>query len=243
MLLQIEHLHKHYGGVRALDDACFSLNVGEVLGLVGDNGAGKSTLLKCITGSELPDGGMLRFNGQTLVSGDPHETRLAGIEMIYQNLNLCGQQSVLSNIFLGRELRLRFIGFETPLIDLRAMERAVKALMSNLNSNIDIRKKTNTLSGGQQQAVAIARALLFQPKLLIMDEPTAALGIKEIAKVLDLIKSLKKQGIAVIIVSHRLADIFAVSDRVILMRHGKICEDKPVSELSLTELTHRILAE
>ena len=241
MLLQIEHLHKYYGNVHALDDVSLALESGTVLGIVGDNGAGKSTLMKCITGSEKPSGGAIFFDNSPLPKGSPHASRQAGIEMIYQNLDLCLQQDVVENIFLGREKRIKVMGVEMPLLDITGMEREARTLIGRLNAEINVRKKAGALSGGQQQAVAIARALLFHPRLLIMDEPTAALGVREVAIVLDLIRALKKQGIAVILVSHRLGDIFEVADRVVLMRHGRLIEDKLIAETSLPELTQKII--
>ncbi|MDD2325447.1 MAG: ATP-binding cassette domain-containing protein [Alphaproteobacteria bacterium] len=241
MLLKIEHLHKNYGSVHALDDVSLSLESGTVLGIVGDNGAGKSTLMKCITGSETASGGSIVLDNSPLPKGNPYASREAGIEMIYQNLGLCLQQDVVENIFLGREKRIKVMGLETPLLDLKGMEREAQTLIGRLNAEINVRKKAGALSGGQQQAVAIARALLFQPRLLIMDEPTAALGVREVAIVLDLIRALKKQGIAVILVSHRLGDIFEVADRIVLMRHGRLIEDKLITETSLSELTQKIL--
>jgi len=241
MLLRVEHLNKHYGGVRALDDVSFIMDTATVLAIAGDNGAGKSTLMKCITGSEIPDSGKIVFNGQLLSFGDPHASRSAGIEMIYQNLDLCSEHDAVTNIFLGRELCMRPFGFRTPILALAEMRKKASSLMASLNIEIDMHKKVGSLSGGQQQAVAIARALLYQPKLLIMDEPTAALGVKETARVLDLIRALKKQGLAVILISHRLADIFEIADRIALMRHGKIVKDVPTRETTLPELTGEIL--
>lgn len=241
MLLQIEHLHKNYGSVHALEDVSLSLESGTVLGIVGDNGAGKSTLMKCITGAETPSSGSIVLDNSPLPKGNPHASRQAGIEMIYQNLDLCLQQNVVENVFLGREKRTKIMGVETPLLDLKKMEQEAQSLIGRMNAEINVRKKAGTLSGGQQQAVAIARALLFQPRLLIMDEPTAALGVREVAIVLELIRSLKKQGIAVILVTHRLRDIFEVADRIVLMRHGKLIEDKLITETSLPELTQKML--
>lgn len=234
--LEVNALNKHYGGVHALKDISFSLNAGTVLGLVGDNGAGKSTLMKCITGAENPDSGYIRFNGYD-VSHKPHDSRMAGIEMIYQDLNLCPQLDVTTNIFLGREIKTA-----TCFLNDRLMQDKAREILERLNADISISTPAGLLSGGQQQAVAIARALLADPKLLIMDEPTAALGVREVEKVLKLIQSLKANGITVIIISHRLTDIFEVADRIILMRRGEIRDDKPVSQTSLQDITEKILA-
>ncbi len=234
--LEIQSINKHYGGVHALKDVSFSLDAGTVLGLVGDNGAGKSTLMKCITGAENPDSGHIRFNDHD-VSHRPHDSRMAGIEMIYQDLNLCPQLNVTTNIFLGREIKTA-----TCFLNDRLMQNKAQEILQRLNADIPINTPAGLLSGGQQQAVAIARSLLAEPKLLIMDEPTAALSVREVEKVLKLIQSLKANGITVVIISHRLSDIFEVADRVILMRRGEIREDKPISQTSLQDITEKMLA-
>lgn len=232
-LLEAKNLQKYYGGVHALKDVSLRIDAGEVVGLVGDNGAGKSTLMKCVTGAERHDGGTITFAGRTLEPGSPHDSRGSGIEMIYQNLNLCPQLDVVSNIFLGRELRKSWLFF----LDGRAMRKKAGEILASLNAEIDPGSVVGKLSGGQQQAVAIARAMTFNPRLVIMDEPTAALGVREVAKVLALIKNLKAQGIAVIIISHRLADIFEVADRIVFMRRGEVREDRPAKDITLSELT------
>lgn len=243
MLLKIENLKKNYEGVQALDGISLSLEAGTVIGLAGDNGAGKSTLMKCITGAEIPDEGCITFNGKVLSPGDPHHSRSAGIEMVYQDLDLYPRQNTVFNIFSGRESLATFGNVRLPFLDKKGMEKTAKSVIEQLNAGIDVRKNVGSLSGGQRQAVAIARSLLCNPRLLIMDEPTAALGVQEVEKVLELIRTLKKQGIAVILVSHRLTDIFDVADRVVLMRHGKFYEDKNIADTSLQELTQKILAK
>lgn len=235
-LLQIENLHKYYGGVHALNNISLSLEAGTVLGLVGDNGAGKSTLMKCITGAERQDNGQINFDGNVIEPGNTTHSRSLGIEMIYQNLNLCPQLDVTSNVFLGREIKGKF------LLNNAKMKKKARDILSNLNAEIDTNSIVNELSGGQQQAIAIARAMAFNPKLIIMDEPTAALGVREVQKVLSLVKNLKKQGITVIIISHRLADIFEVADQIIFMRHGENLEDKSIDELSLQSLTKMLMS-
>lgn len=241
MLLRVEHLEKRYGGVYALNGVSFAMDAGTVLAIVGGNGAGKSTLAQCITGAETPDGGRIVFNQQTIPHGDPHASRTAGIEMIYQHLDLCLEQDVVTNVFLGRERRLRLGRFLTPMLALTEMERKTTSLLAGLNADIVPRKKVGLLSGGQRQVVAIARALLGQPKLLIMDEPTAALGAQETTRVLDLICVLKEKGLAIILISHHVEAIFKVTDRVVLMRHGQIVQETPTQATTPLELTQALL--
>lgn len=242
MLLEINRLTKSYGGVTALNNVSLTVDNSEIIGLVGDNGAGKSTLMKCITGTENADSGTLAFNGTPLKNHSPYISRQMGVEMIYQNLNLCPQQNVTTNLFLGHEIRKSLLGFKTPFLAHSQMEKAAKTILSGLNSDIDVTQKVQFLSGGQQQAVAIARAILFSPKLVIMDEPTASLAVKEIPKVLNIIKNLKKTGITVILISHRLSDIFEVSDRIVFMRRGEIRLDTPANKTSIEDITQKIIA-
>ena len=241
MLLEISNLSKHFGGVRALTDVSLAVEPGTITALLGDNGAGKSTLMRCVTGSEIPDAGTIRFCGNALRAGSPHDSRAAGIEMIYQELDLCPMHDGISNIFLGRESKRTIGGFSLPFLDHRRMAERAQELIDGLNAEIDLRKSVGRLSGGQRQAVVIARALMFQPKLLIMDEPTAALGPKEAARVLDLIKALRQSGIAVVLIAHRLSEVFEVADRAVLMRHGSIAEELQIAKTTLEELSRKML--
>ena len=209
-LLELTGVRKTFGAIEALRGVTFSVEAGSVVGLVGDNGAGKSTLMKTITGVYHPDEGEIRFDGQSLAGKDPGDIRRAGIEMIYQDLALAKMRDVASNIFLGRELTRSVLGVK--LIDSKRMRAEAQTMIARLGARIpSVAQMTGQLSGGQQQSVAIARALTFNPRLVIMDEPTAALAVREVEHVLDLIRTLKGQGIAVILISHRLTDVFSVS--------------------------------
>ncbi len=240
-LLEIRDVHKHFGGVHALRGVSFTVDAGEVVGLVGDNGAGKSTLMKVVTGVYAPDAGEILFAGEAITGLDPGTIRRRGIEMIYQDLALAPQQDVPSNIFLGREPVRRILGL-IPVIDRRATERGAREMLTRLGARVpDIHAEVGLLSGGQQQSVAIARALTFEPRLVIMDEPTAALAVREVEHVLDLIRQLKRQGIGVILISHRLTDVFAVSDRIVTLRQGRVIADEATQRTNMREVVAHIV--
>ena len=223
-LLELDDVTKSFGAVEALRGVTFAVEAGEVVALVGDNGAGKSTLMKTITGIYTPDAAAaIRFDGQDLDAARPGAIRGLGIEMIYQDLALARQQDVASNIFLGPRAGAEAVR-PAHRHDRQAADRGARreAMIERLGARAALGHATGsaTLSGGQQQSVAIARALTFEPKLVIMDEPTAALAVREVEHVLDLIRELKRQGIAVILISHRLTDVFAVSDRIVVAAPG-----------------------
>lgn len=241
-LLELQGVEKHFGAVQALRGVTFAVEPGEVVGLVGDNGAGKSTLMKTITGVHAPSGGTIRFAGQTLGGKDPGEIRRLGIEMIYQDLALAKLQDVASNIFLGREPTRRILGLPIRMIDRERIEREAEAMIRKLGARVpSVRYPVGQLSGGQQQSVAIARALTFDPKLVIMDEPTAALAVREVEHVLELIREMKNQRIAVILISHRLTDVFAVCDRIVALRQGEVVADEPIGRTSMNEVVAHIV--
>jgi len=231
-LLELEDVRKNFGSIEALRGVTFSVEAGSVVGLVGDNGAGKSTLMKAITGVYRPNSGSIRFNGALLADRDPRGIREAGIEMIYQDLALAKMRDVATNIFLGRELTYNVLGLR--LIDYKRMRVEAEAMIAKLGARVkSVTQIAGQLSGGQQQSVAIARALTFNPKLVIMDEPTAALAVREIEHVLELIRTLRAQGIAVILISHRLTDVFAVCDRIVVLRQGAVIADDPTRNTSM----------
>jgi ABC-type sugar transport system ATPase subunit len=241
-LLELAGLEKRFGTVEALRGVTFAVEAGTVVGLVGDNGAGKSTLMKCITGIYRADAGTIRFNGASIDALDPGERRRLGIEMIYQDLALARQQDVASNIFLGREPTRSLLGLSLGTIDRGRIETEATRMIERLGARIPgVRQLVGTLSGGQQQSVAIARALTFEPRLVIMDEPTAALAVREVDHVLDLIRELKRQKIAVILISHRLTDVFAVSDRIVALRQGRVIADEPTAATSMTAVVAHIV--
>jgi ABC-type sugar transport system ATPase subunit len=241
-LLRLVEARKSFGSVEVLRGVSLDFAAGEVVGVVGDNGAGKSTLMKCITGVYRLDSGEIWFDGQRRTVVHPRESRALGIEMIYQDLALAGRQDVASNIFLGREPLWKAPGLPISLIDWNRMERDAEAIIHRLGARIaSVRSRTDRLSGGQRQSVAIARALTFQPRLVIMDEPTAALAVREVTHVLELIRELKRQGIAVILISHRLTDIFEVSDRIVTLRQGEVVAAEAVADTSMNRVVSHIV--
>jgi simple sugar transport system ATP-binding protein len=219
-ILQVESVSKRFGGVHALENVSVDLFPGEVLALAGDNGAGKSTLIKVISGVHHPDEGKIRYNGTEVTFENPQKAREQGIETIYQDLALADNLDVGANVFLGREPMKKVFGL--PILDRKKMRKdaadAIRVLDIRIN-RFDL--PLRSMSGGQRQAVAIGRAIHWNAKVLIMDEPTAALGVPEQRKVIALIKSLKQSGVGVIFISHNLIDIFAVSDRIVVLRRGK----------------------
>ena len=239
-LLQLTDVRKNFGTIEALRGITFNVEAGSAVALVGDNGAGKSTLMKTITGVHRPDSGAILFDGAPLDKADPGAIRERGIEMIYQDLALARMRDVATNIFLGRERTRNVLGVR--LIDHKRMESEAAAMIQKLGARIaSVRQVAGLLSGGQQQSVAIARALTFNPKLVIMDEPTAALAVREIEHVLDLIRTLKAQGIAIILISHRLTDVFAVCDRIVVLRQGQVIADDRTVDTSMNAVVSHIV--
>lgn len=220
-IVEMRNIKKNFGGVQALRGVDLVLRQNEVLGLVGDNAAGKSTLMKVLSGAYVPDEGEILIEGKKVHIANPWNARLLGIEMVYQDLALADNLDVAANVFLGRELVSTKLG-PISVMDKHRMEQETQRLMDRLKIDIpSVRSNVERLSGGQRQAIAIARATAFNTKVTIMDEPTAALSVAAIAKVLDLVRELKAQGNSIIIISHRLEDIYHVSDRMIVMRQGR----------------------
>ncbi|MDP1702949.1 MAG: ATP-binding cassette domain-containing protein [Aestuariivirga sp.] len=223
-LLMARGLVKRYGRVTALDNADFDLYPGEILGVIGDNGAGKSTLIKAICGAVLPDEGEIKLDGKTLHFKSPMEARDAGIETVYQNLALSPALSIADNMFLGRERRKPgILGSFFRLLDRSAMEKLSRDKLTELGllTIQNIGQAVETLSGGQRQGVAVARAAAFGSKVIIMDEPTAALGVKESRRVLELILDVKRRGLPIVLISHNMPQVFEVADRIHIHRLGK----------------------
>jgi len=241
-LVEMRGIAKHFGAVEALRGVDLTLRSGEVLGLVGDNAAGKSTLMKILTGVHRPDAGAIVFDGHPVVFHSPRDSRALGIEMIYQNLALAQNLDVVANVFLGRELTRRAIPRVLEWLDEGRMEHETGEILERLKIRMDsVRAPVATLSGGQQQAVAIARAVSFNARVVIMDEPTASLAVKEVGKVLDLIGQLRSRGVAVILISHRLQDVFTVADRVMVLRGGRSVLDTAIGATSMDEVVKHIV--
>lgn len=234
-LLEVSNITKHFGAIEALRGISFKLNPGEVLGLMGDNGAGKSTAVKIIAGNFPPTSGSVQLDGKPLRLDSPLAARAAGIEVVYQNLALCDNLTAAQNVFLGRELTRRVGPFRVT--DGRAMEREAAALFAQIKSETRAADPVRRMSGGQRQAVAIARAIRSKAKLIVLDEPTAAISVRQVAEVLSLIKRLRDQGVAVILISHRMPDIFEVCQRVVVLRRGLKVADKPIENTSPHEIT------
>ncbi len=230
-ILTARGLVKRYGRVTALDRADFDLYPNEVLGVIGDNGAGKSTLIKAICGAVVPDEGEIQLEGKVLQFKSPMDARLAGIETVYQNLALSPALSISDNMFLGREVRKPGVmGSVFRMLDRKAMEKHAREKLSELGLMTiqNIGQAVETLSGGQRQGVAVARAAAFGTKVLIMDEPTAALGVKESRRVLELILDVKRRGLPIVLISHNMPHVFEVSDRIHIHRLGsRLCTIRP----------------
>lgn len=236
LILSTSGITKHFGGIHALTNVDFELFKGEILGLVGDNGAGKSTLLKIFTGAYRPDDGAIYFEGRPAALRNPHDSRELGIEMVYQDLALCHRLDIASNLFLGRELYRSMGGLLYFLRRKKMQEMAVETLKGLKIDITNPREIVDNLSGGQQQAVAIGKAIRFGPKVVLMDEPTANLAVREAEKVLELMVKLKNEGIAIVFVTHRLKDIFDVADRVFVLRGGQKVDCLATNELDQEEL-------
>ncbi len=239
-LLRARGISKRFGAVQALREVDVDLYPAEVLGLVGDNGAGKSTLIKILSGVYVPDSGTLELEGRPVRFTSPREARAAGIETIYQDLALCENLDVAGNIFLGRELGHGW----GPLRVLArtAMEEAAAQVLKRLEIHLpSVRTLVRHLSGGQRQAVAISRAVYWDARIVIMDEPTAALGVRERARVLELVRRLREQGKSVIIISHSLPDIFAVCDRIVVLRRGVKVGERRTEETTEEEIVRMMV--
>jgi ABC-type sugar transport system ATPase subunit len=240
-VVEMRNIRKHFGAVQALRGIDLVLRHNEVLGLIGDNAAGKSTLMKVLSGAYIPDEGEIFIEGERAHISSPMDARRLGIEMVYQDYALANNLDIAANVFLGREVVSMKVG-PIGVMDYRQMEQETKSLLSRLKIDIpSVRQKVERLSGGQRQAVAIARATAFDAKVIIMDEPTAALSVAAIDKVLDLIRELKSQGASIIIISHRLEDVYQVSDRMIVMRQGRKVSDTPVAG-DIHEFRERVVA-
>jgi simple sugar transport system ATP-binding protein len=235
-LVEMRGISKAFGAIQALKDVDLRLLPGEILGLVGDNSAGKSTLMKILSGAYQRDSGDVQIEGQPTHFRNPQDSRGRGIEMIYQDFALCGNMDIASNMFLGRWPRRGLF------VDRRRMEEEASVVLKKLKVDVaSVRLKVETLSGGRQQSVAIARAIVSNPKVVILDEPTANLSVTATAQLLDTMLELKSHGVAQIIISHRLNDIFAVGDRVMVLKRGRLVGDRVIKQTSEDEVLGMIV--
>jgi len=222
VLVGVRNLVKHYGGLRALDDVSLDIRQGEILALVGDNGAGKSTLIKALSGALQPDDGEILIDGRPVSLKSPRDATAVGIETVHQSLGLIDTLDVSQNVFLGREITRKVLGFLTQL-DQPEMRRRTRELLERFAIALPtLNEPVSRLSGGQRQTIAISRLLLVEPRLLIMDEPMAALGVDEGGKVLELVVNLKAKGLTILIISHNLEHVFKVADRIAVLKTGRV---------------------
>jgi len=235
-IIELKGINKTYGAVQALNNVDFELQEGEVLGLVGDNGAGKSTLIKIISGVILADSGEFYFEGEKINIRGPHDSRNLGIETVYQDLALLDYLDISKNMFIGREHRVGKFFYNSKKMVMDS-ENILKKLGINIPS---IQSEVRFLSGGQRQAIAVGRAAFWGCKIVIMDEPTAALGVKESGKVIELIRNLKKNGLSMIIISHNLEHVFKIADRVIVLRKGQRVADRKITQTNGDEVVKLI---
>jgi D-xylose transport system ATP-binding protein len=236
-LVEMIDIHKRFGGVHAVKGVTVDLYPGEVVGVLGHNGAGKTVLMKTLSGAIPCDEGEIRINGQTAEIASPRDARQYGIETIYQTLALADNLDAPANLFLGREIMTQY-----GTLDDLAMENEARKVIHRLNPNFkNITEPVKNMSGGQRQSVAIARAIYFNAKILIMDEPTAALGPQETAMVSELIKQLKSEGIGIFLISHDLHDVFDLSDRVSVIKNGKLIGTRPTDEVTKDEVLGMII--
>jgi D-xylose transport system ATP-binding protein len=237
-LLELIGINKSFGPVHVLHDIDFTVRAGEVTALVGDNGAGKSTLVKCVAGIYPMDSGEVRFRGQPVTIHSPKEAANLGIEVVYQDLALADNLDVVQNMFLGRERGSRW------LMDESSMEKAARETLASLSVRTvkSVRTPVAALSGGQRQTVAIAKAVLWDSKVVLLDEPTAALGVAQTRQVLDLVRRLAEQGLGVVLISHNMADVFEVADRISTLYLGRMVADLPVKETTHSQVVELITA-
>jgi D-xylose transport system ATP-binding protein len=239
-IVEMRGVSKRYGGVQALKHAHLDVFTGEVHALVGDNAAGKSTLIKILSGAVERDEGTIRFEGREVDLREPRDAKELGIETVYQDLALADNLDVPANVFLGRELTQR--GLLHPFLDLRRMEDESRRLLGRLKIDIpNIRQRVRSMSGGQRQSIAIARSVYFNAKVVILDEPTAALGVEETRKVYDLIREMRSHGLAVLIISHNLNHVFENADRITVLKTGRVVGGRRVSDTSREEILRMIV--
>ena len=245
-LVEMQNIYKFFGGLCATNDISLTVGKGEVIGLVGDNAAGKSTLMKILSGVHRPTEGQIFIEGKEMVAKSPRDARNAGIEMLYQiqDLAMVPELDVADNLFLGKELYKKLGSLEMKFVlDRKTMRERSRHFLRELGIRVDaVTEKAKNLSGGQQQSVSIARTVFFDAKLVILDEPTSSISVKETRKVLELILELKRQGVSVIIVSHRMDDIFSTADRIVVLRRGRKIEDVAKENTTMEEIIKKIVS-
>jgi simple sugar transport system ATP-binding protein len=234
-LLDMTNISMRFGAIEALANVDFCLEPGRITGLMGDNGAGKSTLVKIIAGNFPPTAGKIVLEGREVHFHKPVDARQAGIEVVYQDLAICNNLTASANVFLGREVMKGF--WPVRILDNWTMSSRSKELFEELKSETRPDDLVRSMSGGQRQAVAIARTHLSKARIVLMDEPTAAISVRQVAEVLDLLKRLRDQGMAILLISHRMPDVFSVSDQIVVLRRGHKVADKPISKSSPEEVT------
>lgn len=238
--VRMEDISKAFGAIKSLDRVNLVLRAGEVLGLVGDNGAGKSTLSKILSGAVIPDSGRILLDGREVRFSSPADARRERVEMVYQDLSLCDTVDVAGNLLLGREPLRRVLG--VPLMDKRKMHADAARMLGDLGIRMaSTWLKVENLSGGQRQSIAIGRAVSFDPLVLIMDEPTAALAVAEVDAVLDLIRRVSAKGVSVILITHRLQDLFVVCDRIMVMYEGRNAAERLIGDTNIEEIVNLIV--
>ncbi|WP_206615613.1 ATP-binding cassette domain-containing protein [Solirhodobacter olei] len=242
-IVEMRGISKFFGGVAALEDVDFHVNKGEVVALLGDNGAGKSTLIKILAGAVFPSEGSIHVDGQEAEIGSPARAKELGIETVYQDLALCDNVDVPTNIFLGREIRRSVVRGLVSVFDRRRMAEETRRLLTDLKINItDIHAPVRDFSGGQRQTIAIAKSVYSAAKLIIMDEPTAALGVAQQEQVLTLIEGLRNRGEAIVLISHNMDDVMRVADRVVILKTGRVVTNRPVGEVDRDGLIRMIIS-
>ena len=234
-VLELINVSKHFGAIQAVTDVSLSVEPGQVVGLMGDNGAGKSTLVKMIAGNFMPSHGTMKIDDKVISLHRPVDARRHGIEIVHQDLALCNNLTAAANVYLGRELK-RGVG-PIQVLDYAGMYKRSAELFRELKSETRPRDLIRQMSGGQRQAVAIARTMLSDAKLVLMDEPTAAISVRQVAEVLNHIRHMRDQGIAIILISHRMPDVFTVADRIVVLRRGRKVADKQIATSSPEEVT------
>jgi simple sugar transport system ATP-binding protein len=238
--VRMEDISKSFGAIKSLDRVNLILRAGEVLGLVGDNGAGKSTLSKILSGALIPDSGRITLDGDEVRFASPADARRKRVEMVYQDLSLCDTIDVAGNLLLGREPKRRILG--VPFMDKRKMHADATEMLDHLGIRMpSTRLKVENLSGGQRQSIAIGRAVSFDPLVLIMDEPTAALAVAEVDAVLKLIETVSAKGVSVILITHRLQDLFVVCDRIAVLFEGRNAAERLIGETNIEEIVNLIV--